>query len=114
AFADADRLLRNALVAAALDLEALAGNLSVLEGATTGLRPLLAGSYLESEGAARNLQDPLSFRCIPQVHAAAEEAFAFAQERIDRELNRSQENPFVLLEEERIVSVGNFDALPVA
>jgi histidine ammonia-lyase len=114
AFTDAERLVRMALVAAALDLEALAGNLSVLNVSGDDLHALLKGSYLEEPGAARNLQDPLSFRCIPQVAAAARDAFAFASATIERELNRSQENPLVLLDEGSIVSVGSFDALPLA
>ncbi|HET6945901.1 MAG TPA: aromatic amino acid ammonia-lyase [Gaiellaceae bacterium] len=114
AFTDAERLVRTALVAAALDLEALAGNLSVLNVSGDDLHALLKGSYLEEPGAARNLQDPLSFRCIPQVAAAARDTFAFARATIERELNRSQENPLVLLDEGSIVSVGSFDALPLA
>jgi histidine ammonia-lyase len=114
AFADAERLVRAALVAAALDLEALRGNLSVLRVSGDELSELLAGSYLWEPGAARNLQDPLSFRCIPQVAAATREAFAFTRSATERELNRSQENPLVLLDEGAIVSVGSFDALPLA
>jgi histidine ammonia-lyase len=78
------------------------------------LASLLDGSYLWQDGAARSLQDPLSFRCIPQVRAAAYAAFAFAQARVAVELNTSQENPLVLLDEGRLISVGNFDALPLA
>jgi histidine ammonia-lyase len=114
AFRDAERLVQAALVAAALDLEAFAGNLSILHAAGDELRALLAGSYLEEPGAARDLQDPLSFRCIPQVAAAARDAFAFVRATVERELNRSQENPLVLLDEGAIVSVGSFDALPLA
>jgi histidine ammonia-lyase len=114
AFADADRFAQAALVAAALDLEALGGNLSVLHVSGDELRELLAGSYLWEPGSARNLQDPLSFRCIPQVAAATRDAFAFVDSTIERELNRSQENPLVLLDEGSIVSVGSFDALPMA
>jgi histidine ammonia-lyase len=113
ALADATRLLDSLDVAAALDLEAVAGNLSPLQAAPH-FRELLAGSYLWADGAARNLQDPLSFRCIPQVHGAARTAFDFAHARIALELNASQENPFVLIDEERVISVGNFDALPLA
>jgi histidine ammonia-lyase len=113
ALADAARLLDALDVAAALDLEALAGNLSTLQAAPR-FREFLAGSYLWGEGSARSLQDPLSFRCIPQVHGAAREAFSFAHARLALELNASQENPLVLLEEERMISVGNFDALPLA
>jgi histidine ammonia-lyase len=113
ALADAERLCSVLDVAAALDLEALAGNVSALHG-NPELAALLEGSYLWDEGAARSLQDPLSFRCIPQVRAAARDAFAFARRRVDIELNASQENPLVLLDEGRLISVGNFDALPLA
>ena len=113
AFADAERLLASLDVAAALDLEAFAANVGTLR-ASTRLRRLLAGSYLWEPGAARNLQDPLSFRCIPQVHGAAEVGFAFARARIADELNRSQENPIVLVDEGRIVPVGNFDVVALA
>jgi histidine ammonia-lyase len=113
ALADATRLLDVMAVAAALDLEALAGNVSVLQAAPRFCE-LLDGSYLWQDGAARSLQDPLSFRCIPQVHGAARAAFEFAHERLAHELNASQENPLVLIDEERIISVGNFDALALA
>jgi histidine ammonia-lyase len=121
ALADAVSLLDSLDVAAALDLEALGGNLSILHPAAgrhaetvERLRALLDGSYLWQAGAARNLQDPLSFRCIPQVHGAARETFEFALARLTRELNTSQENPFVVVGEQRVISVGNFDALPLA
>jgi histidine ammonia-lyase len=113
AFADAERLLASLDVAAVLDLEAFAANVGTLR-ASTRLRRLLEGSYLWEPGAARNLQDPLSFRCIPQVHAAAWAGFAFTRARIARELNSSQENPIVLADEGRIVAVGNFDVVALA
>jgi histidine ammonia-lyase len=113
ALVDALRLLDALDVAAALDLEALAGNVSPLHD-DLDFAALLGGSYLWDDGAARNLQDPLSFRCIPQVRAAARAAFTFARARVEHELNTSQENPLVLLEEGRLISVGGFDALPLA
>jgi histidine ammonia-lyase len=113
ALADATRLLAVLDVAAMLDLEALGGNVSALHGRPE-LAALLEGSYLWADGAARNLQDPLSFRCIPQVWTAARDAFTFARRRVEVELNASQENPLVLLDEGRLISVGNFDALPLA
>jgi histidine ammonia-lyase len=121
ALADAVGLLDSLDVAAALDLEALGGNLSILHPAAgrqaatvERLRVLLAGSYLWEEGAARNLQDPLSFRCIPNVHGAARETLDFALARLERELNTSQENPIVVVDERRVISVGNFDSLSLA
>ena len=106
-FADATRLLGALDIAAALDLEALGANRSLLHGDDGTFASLLSGT----ESAERALQDPLCFRCIPQVHRAARETFWFVGDRVARELNRSQENPFVLLDEERLVSVGNFDVV---
>jgi len=119
ALVDATRLLAALDVAAALDLEALSANLSILHPAVghakvDRLRAALQGSYLWGEGVARNLQDPLSFRCVPQIHGAAHDTLDFAGERIATELNASQENPLVLLDEDRLISVGNFDAVSLA
>jgi histidine ammonia-lyase len=112
ALADASTLLAALDVAAALDLEALGGNLSMLHDPDDPFRAILAGSYLWDEGAARSLQDPLSFRTAPRVHAAARDALAYAVARLERELNASQENPFVDLERGLVVGSANFD--PVA
>jgi histidine ammonia-lyase len=127
AVADYARLLDAALVAGALDLEAFAANLGVLHpaaarerpyaglaAANAELRALLAGSALFEEGAARNLQDPLTFRCVAPVHGAALDALGFARSQLDVELNASQSNPLVDVDEGRILSVGNFDVLPLA
>jgi len=127
AIADCARLLDSLDVAAALDLEALAGNVSVLHPVVGETRPypglvatlerlraVLAGSSLLSQGAARFLQVPLSFRSALQVHGAARDTLGFAQGQLSVELNASQENPLLVPEERRIVSVGNFDVLPLA
>jgi len=126
AIADARRLLDTLETAGALDLDAFAANLSVLDPAVGVHRPyaglqeslgrlrtLLAGSSLWDD-PPRDLQDPLVFRTLPQVHGAAREALAHAESVLAIELNASQENPLVVAEEGRIVSVGNFDVLPLA
>jgi histidine ammonia-lyase len=126
AFADAKRLLDSLDVAGALDLEAFAANPALLDPAVAQHRPfaglrtsverlrsLLEGSYLWTT-VPRSLQDPLSFRCLPQVHGAARDAFAFAEGQLALELNASQENPLVLAEAGRFVSAGNFDVLSLA
>jgi histidine ammonia-lyase len=127
AVADCRRLLDALDVAGALDFEAFAANLSILHPAVAEARPyeglrttrsrltdLLAGSYLWNDGAARNLQDPLTFRGLPNIHGAARDALAFALRQLDVELNASQENPLVIAEEERVISVANFEVLPLA
>jgi histidine ammonia-lyase len=125
--ADAHALMSVFDVAGALDLEAFGANLTCLHpiieqtrpfpglGATLGrLRTLLAGSYLWRPGAARFLQDPLTFRCIPHIHGAARDALAYTRTILQLELNSSQSNPVVVVAERRIVSVGNFDIGPLA
>jgi histidine ammonia-lyase len=127
AVADYTRLLDALDVAGALDLEGFAANLTMLHPAIGDVRPypglqaslaslreLLEGSYLWEPDAARNLQDPLTFRCIPQVHGAARDALAFGRRQVEIELNASQDNPMLLPDEDRVVSVGNFDVLPLA
>jgi histidine ammonia-lyase len=127
AVADATRFVDALDVAGALDLEAFAANLTMLHPEIGRVRPypgllaslerfhqLLEGSYLWEPGAARNLQDPLTFRCLPQVHGALRDALEFAHRQVGIELNASQENPLILRDEDRIVSVANFEVLPVA
>jgi histidine ammonia-lyase len=62
----------------------------------------------------RALQDPLSFRTVPQLHGAARDAFAFVAQQVGRELNAHQSNPLVVVAETRLVSVGNFEAAALA
>lgn len=121
-------ILMNALDATgALSLEGFAGNPSTLEPFVAGTRPyfglrqtvdrlrgLLEGSYLWQPGGPRNLQDPLTFRCLPQVHGACRDALAFVQGQVATELNASQGNPIIDASGGRILSVGNFDILPLA
>lgn len=114
-------------MSAAVALEAFAGNLSIihpgaarlqpqigLNTAAARLRELLEGSYMWEPGAARNLQDPLSFRCVPRTHGALYDALSYARLTLESELNAASDNPLVLVEEGIIVSVGNFDIAAVA
>ena len=124
---DAMGLFDAADAAGALSLEAFAANLSILHPAMVASRPyagleetvarlrrLLEGSSLWEPGAARNLQDPLTFRSLPVVHGAARDALAYAAGLLAIELNAAQGNPLVVASEERVVSVANFEALPLA
>jgi len=127
AIVEAERLLDTADVAAALDLEAFAANLGSLHQIVVDSRPypgirrtvgnlrrLLAGSALWEPGRARNLQDPLTFRCVPQIHGANRDALAYSRGVIETELNAAQGNPAVVPSERRVISVGNFDLVVVA
>lgn len=61
-----------------------------------------------------SVQDPYSFRCVPQVHGASYQAIHHAQEIINTEINAVTDNPIVFDEEEKILSGGNFHAQPLA
>ncbi|BAI73627.1 histidine ammonia-lyase (plasmid) [Azospirillum sp. B510] len=81
--------------------------------AAARLRRLLAGSALEKPGAARRLQDPLSFRCLAPVHGAVRVTLEAAREPVAIELNAAADNPLVIITEEsgqdRMLHNGNFD-----
>jgi histidine ammonia-lyase len=125
--ADVAELLDAFDVTAALSLEAFGGNLSTIHPEAARMRPhpgqaraadrlreLLSGSYLWRPGAARNLQDPLSFRCVPQTHGACYDAHAYCRGTMEVELNSASDNPLVLLDDQAIISVGNFDVVALA
>ena len=61
-----------------------------------------------------NVQDPYSFRCIPQVHGASLDAINYFSTIVERELNSVTDNPNIFADEDRIISGGNFHAQPLA
>lgn len=60
------------------------------------------------------VQDPYSFRCIPQVHGASYDAFGFVASVLQTELNAVTDNPNVFAEEGLVLSAGNFHGQPLA
>jgi histidine ammonia-lyase len=61
-----------------------------------------------------HVQDPYSFRCMPQVHGASKNALWHAMEVIETEVNSATDNPVVLEDEDAVVSAGNFHGQPLA
>jgi histidine ammonia-lyase len=76
--------------------------------AAARIRQALAGSALWLPGAARRVQDPLSFRCAAQVHGAALDALARAVEHVEIELNAAADSPLVDETSGAMFSTGNF------
>jgi histidine ammonia-lyase len=126
AVGDAARLLDAMDVAGALSLEGIAANPTLLHLAIGRARPfpgiqrtlarfheLLEGSAIWEDGVARNLQDPLSFRNLPQIQGACRDVLAHVDGQLVIELNASQGNPIVVADEARVVSVANFEILPL-
>jgi histidine ammonia-lyase len=61
-----------------------------------------------------HVQDPYSFRCVPQVHGASKDAILYAQQTIMTEINSVTDNPNVFSDEDLIISAGNFHGQPLA
>ena len=60
------------------------------------------------------VQDPYSFRCIPQVHGASKDTIAYVKSVIDTEINSATDNPTVCPDEDLIISAGNVHGEPIA
>jgi histidine ammonia-lyase len=128
ALARAKRLAKAADIACALSLEALQGSrLSFMpqihearplpgqrDSAANILQLLEGSAIIESHRWCDKVQDAYSLRCAPQVHGASRDLLAYADATVAVELNAATDNPLVLLEEEALVSNGNFHGQPLA
>ncbi|MFT5821207.1 MAG: histidine ammonia-lyase [Crocinitomix sp.] len=77
------------------------------------MREILAGSQL-MEQEKKHVQDPYSFRCIPQVHGATKDAIDYATTIFEREINAVTDNPTIFPDTDEIISAGNFHGQPLA
>jgi histidine ammonia-lyase len=124
----ARRLAQAGDLACALSLEALQGSRTSFLPQIHRLRPLRgqgdsAANVLRLlEGSAINeahrwcdkVQDAYSLRCAPQVHGAARDLLDYVEGTVAVELNAATDNPLVLVEDELLVSNGNFHGQPLA
>lgn len=76
-------------------------------------RELLKGSTWIGQ-PKKHVQDPYSFRCIPQVHGASKDAINYATSVFETEINSVTDNPTLIPEENKIISAGNFHGQPLA
>jgi histidine ammonia-lyase len=77
------------------------------------IRDLLAGSEL-AQREKKHVQDPYSFRCIPQVHGASYDTIEHCALIVEREINAVTDNPTIFPDEDIVVSAGNFHGQPLA
>jgi histidine ammonia-lyase len=77
------------------------------------VKGFLEGSEI-IEQAKIHVQDPYSFRCIPQVHGASKDAIDYARKVFKTEINSVTDNPNVFIESDQIISGGNFHGQPLA
>lgn len=126
ALIQADRLSEWADRIGAMSLDAFDGRIEPFLPQTHRVRPhkgqirtakrfleLLEGSELIA-GAKVHVQDPYSFRCIPQVHGATKDSIEYVRSVIETEINSVTDNPTVFPEEDMIISAGNFHGQPIA
>jgi histidine ammonia-lyase len=76
-------------------------------------RKILKNSEIQQKNK-EHVQDPYSFRCIPQVHGASLDVFKYCSKIIEREINAVTDNPTIFVEDNEIVSAGNFHGQPIA
>lgn len=77
------------------------------------IREFLQGSEI-TVSEKINVQDPYSFRCVPQVHGATKDTLDYAAKTILTEINSVTDNPNIFVGEDRIISGGNFHGQPLA
>jgi histidine ammonia-lyase len=122
----AHRILSLANLIGALSLDAFDGRIEPFHPSVHTIRPhagqtqvaaviakLLVGSELISQ-SKKHVQDPYSFRCIPQVHGASADAIQYVTQIMLTEINSVTDNPNVFPEEDTIISAGNFHGQPLA
>jgi histidine ammonia-lyase len=124
----ARRLAVTADLACALSLESLQGSRTSFLPAVHRARPLkgqqdaAANVWLLLEGSAiieshrwcDKVQDAYALRCAPQVHGASRDVLDYVEATVSVELNAATDNPLVLVDDEMIVSAGNFHGQPLA
>lgn len=79
----------------------------------TNFRNILEGSEMQAK-EKDHIQDPYSFRCIPQVHGAVKDAVNYVAGVIETEINSVTDNPTVFPDDDQIISGGNFHGEPLA
>ena len=122
----AERLSRWADRIAAMSIDAYDGRIEAFYPQMHRVRPhkgqvstaenilnLLEGSEI-IRGAKKHVQDPYSFRCIPQVHGATKDTIEYVKGVIEVEINSVTDNPTVFPDEDMIISAGNFHGQPIA
>ena len=78
------------------------------------MRKLVSGSEIIDNSQHDRVQDAYALRCIPQLHGACRDALDFVREKVEIELNAVTDNPLMFLDDEAVISGGNFHGEPMA
>lgn len=81
--------------------------------AAASIRSILEDSEI-AHGVKTEVQDPYSFRCIPQVHGASIDAINYVRSVIEKEIRSVTDNPMIFPDSGEVISAGNFHGQPIA
>ncbi len=125
--ADAEIMIKNADIAAAMSAEALHAVPYAFDKRTHELRPhegqltvaenmrrLIEGSEIIEHYKKDRVQDAYSLRCLPQVNGACRDAIKYVKEKVEIEINSVTDNPIVFPKDGDVISGGNFHGEPMA
>lgn len=82
--------------------------------AAAHMREILTGSKLTTHQGEIRVQDAYSLRCIPQVHGATRQVLAYVEDKLQIELNAATDNPLLFIDDDKVLSGGNFHGQPIA
>lgn len=124
---DSIMLSKTADIAASLTIEALNGITDAFDSRVHKVRAhegqintgknllaLLEESSMTTRQGDIRVQDAYSLRCIPQIHGGSKDCFKYVKEKIEIEMNSATDNPLIFVEEEEVISGGNFHGQPMA
>lgn len=124
---DSINLSKTVDIIASLTVEALNGIIDAFDPRVHKIRPhegqintaknllaILDNSLMVTRQGEIKVQDAYSLRCIPQIHGASKDCFKYAKEKIEIEMNSATDNPLIFIEEEEVISGGNFHGQPMA
>lgn len=124
---DALLLSKTADIAASLTAEALNGIVDAYDPKVHSVRPhegqintgknllsILDGSQMTTRQGELRVQDAYSLRCLPQIHGGSKDCFKYVKEKIEIEMNAATDNPLIFVDEQEVISGGNFHGQPMA
>lgn len=127
AYLEAETLLYQAEMVAALTVEGLRGIIDAFDEAVhqargyreqidvaRRMREILAGSQLTTRQGELRVQDAYSLRCIPQVVGASWQVLGYVKEKLAIEINAATDNPLIFDHGNKVISGGNFHGQPIA
>lgn len=120
-------LAKTSEISAALTIEALNGITDAFDpkihavrgqkgqiNSANNLLKILENSNLTSKQGELRVQDAYSLRCTPQIHGASKDALYYIKDKIQIEMNAVTDNPLIFIEDEEVISGGNFHGQPIA